>query len=260
MGFAAMIPWLMLAVYGARLPRRRLAAAAVMCLGLCLSMAGQLFLLWQDGLLNVATGLPLHICGMMAALSLILVWQKQGWIYELSLYIGMPCALLALVFPAVIASSRPPLMASHFNRVHGLILCVGLFVFLKNKTLPVSGRRAFLLGSVYLWCVWLINPIIGSNYLFLRVAPAGTPLVCLMEKGELYLMCSYEMLAIMMISLMGSLWQKAAKSLTFAGSRRACSRWCRYSLPCTSPNRAPEWLPAWRKAPGPEPDRRRDPA
>ena len=256
MRFAAMIPWLMLALYGARRTERRKITAAALSCGLMISMAGQMFLLWRDGLLNLSTGLPLHICGMMAALSLPMLWLKPGSLLEMSLYIGMPCALMALCFPAVIRCSRPLLMEGHFNRLHGLILCSGVFVFLKGKTLPGDGKRAFLLGSVYLWLVWAVNPVIGSNYLFLRAVPAGTPLVWLMEKGQMYLIFGYEMLAMVMIRLLRGVYAK----ITFAGSRKAYSRSRRCSLPCTSPHRESEWLPSGRREPGSIPDRRKDPA
>lgn len=256
MQFAAMIPWLMLAVYGAIHRERRNITAAVLGSGLVVSMAGQIFLLWQDGLLSLSTGLPLHICGMMAVLSLPMLWMKPGWILEISLFLGMPCALLALCFPAVIRSSRPLLMAGHFNRLHGLILCCGAFAFLKEKTLPGDGKRAFLLGSAYLWMIWLLNPIIGSNYLFLRAVPAGTPLVWLMEKGQMYLLLGYEMIAMVMICLLRGLYA----NITFAGSRKAYSRSCRCSLPCTSPRRAPARSLSVRREPGSVPDRRKDPA
>ena len=254
--FAAMIPWLMLAVHGAGRTERRKITAAVLSGGLILSMAGQLFLLWQDGLLNLSTGLPLHICGMMAVLSLPMLWMRPGRLLEMSLYIGMPCALMALLFPAVIHCSRPLLMAGHFNRLHGLILCCGAFAFLKEKTLPGDGKTAFLLGSVYLWGIWFLNPVLGSNYLFLRAVPAGTPLVWLMEKGQMCLLFGYEMLAMVMIRLLRSVYE----TLTFAGSRRAYSRSRRYSLPCTSLRRAPVPSLSGQRVRGSVPDRRKDPA
>ena len=229
MRWIGLLLWMQLAVYGGRRPGRRRLTAATLTAGLAVSMAGQMFLLWQDGLLSLQTGLPLHICGMMAVLSIPLVWLKPGWLYGFSLYLGMPCAALALVFPAVIASSRPLLMAAHFDRLHGLILACGLFVMAQEKPLPRSGAPAFLLGSGYLLFVWRINSAIGSNYLFLRAAPRGTPLEWLVARGEGFTLCSYLLLALLLIRLMSDVWLRLYPLVTAAGSRTSYNRCCRRS-------------------------------
>lgn len=229
MRWLSLLMWTMLAVYGGRRPGRRLLTAAMLTAGLAVSMAGQMFLLWQDGLLSLQTGLPLHICGMMAALSIPLVWLRPGWLYGFSLYLGMPCAAMALVFPAVISCSRPLLMAAHFDRLHGLILACGLFVMAQEKPLPRSGAPAFLLGSGYLLFVWRINFAIGSNYLFLRAAPRGTPLEWLVARGEGFTLCSYLLLAMVVIRLMSDVWLRLYPLVTAAGSRTSYNRCCRRS-------------------------------
>lgn len=224
MRWMGLLLWMQLAVYGGRRPGRRRLTAATLTAGLAVSMAGQLFLLWQDGLLSLQTGLPLHICGMMAALSIPLLWLRPRWLYGLSLYLGMPCAAMALVFPAVIACSRPLLMAAHFDRLHGLILACGLFVTAQQKPLPRSGAPAFLWGSGYLLFVWRMNFALGSNYLFLRAAPRGTPLEWIVARGEGFTLCSYLMLAMLLIHLMMDVWRRLYPLVTAAGSRTSCSR------------------------------------
>lgn len=224
MRWMGLLLWMQLAVYGGRRPGKRRLTAATLTAGLAVSMAGQLFLLWRDGLLSLQTGLPLHICGMMAALSIPFLWLRPGWLYGLSLYLGMPCAAMALVFPAVIACSRPMLMAAHFDRLHGLILACGLFVAAQQKPLPRSGAPAFLWGSGYLLFVWRMNFALGSNYLFLRAAPRGTPLEWIIARGEGFTLCSYLMLALILIRLMMDVWRRLYPLVTAAGSRTSCSR------------------------------------
>lgn len=224
MRWMGLLLWMQLAVYGGRRPGRRRLTAATLTAGLAVSMAGQMFLLWQDGLLSLQTGLPLHICGMMAVLSIPFLWLRPRWLYGLSLYLGMPCAAMALVFPAVIACSRPLLMAAHFDRLHGLILACGLFVAAQQKPLPRSGAPAFLWGSGYLLFVWRMNFALGSNYLFLRAAPRGTPLEWIVARGEGFTLCSYLMLAMLLIRLMMDVWRRLYPLVTAAGSRTSCSR------------------------------------
>lgn len=229
--------WMALAVYGGRLPRRRILTAALLTAGLLLSMTGQLYLLWEDQLLTLNTGLPLHLCSMMALLSLPLLWCRPGWFYGLTMLLGMPMALLALLFPAVVQCSQPVLMSAHFDRVHSLIAAAGLFVAAQKKPLPRSDGSLLLLGSGYLLFVWRINYVLGSNFLFLRAAPSGTPLEWLHARGEGFTLCAYLLLAMVVMRLMKELWACLLPLVTGQENSLAYSRFSRQRTPCTSQDR-----------------------
>ena len=61
---------------------------------------------------------------------------------------GVPGALLALCFPAVVDSSHPLLMRMAFLRLHVLIVAVAVFLWTQKKPLPQDARKAF--HSVFL--------------------------------------------------------------------------------------------------------------
>lgn len=201
MQWLQLLIWCSLARYGAI--RHRGITAALLASGLAVSMGCQLYLLWLDDLLSLQTGLPLHLCSMMAVLCILLCfgWFQAG--YSLLLLLGVPGALLALCFPAVVDSSHPLLMRMAFLRLHVLIVAVAVFLWEQKKPLPEDPRRAFLLGNGFLLLVACINNLIGSNYLFLRAAPTGTPLAFLIRPGYGVYVASLELLCML---LMRFLW------------------------------------------------------
>jgi len=190
--------WGMLAHYGAT-PARRHITATLLTGGLIVSMGSQLWLLWLDDQLNLHTGLPLHLCGMIAVLCIPLCWFFWTTGYHLLLLLGVPGAFLALCFPAVVQSTRPTLMLIAFLRLHILIVAVAYFCWVQKKPPPADARRAFLLGNGFLLFTACINSVLGSNYLFLRAAPAGTPLAFLIRPGYGAYIASLELLSMLLM-------------------------------------------------------------
>ncbi len=173
--------WCTLAFYGAQRCRRTV-AALLLC-GLMTAMGSQLWLLGLDGALSLQTALPLHLCGFSALVGMVLCLCYNKRLFHFLLLLGMPGAGLALVFPAVAACSRPLLMKVAFVRLHALILAVGVFQLRQKRPLPSDARETFLLGNGLMLLAACVNRLTGSNYLFLRAAPAGTPLAWLIRHG-----------------------------------------------------------------------------
>lgn len=213
-----------LAAAGRRWLRPLLAA------GLLASMATQLLLLHMDGLLTLETALPLHLCSLFGILSIFLYWHAPAWLYEAQLFLGAPAAFLTLFFPAVALCTHPVLMQLSFYRLHVLLALTPLFHLCMAKPLPADPRRAFLAGSGYLALISAFNRAFHTNYLFLRAAPAGTPLALLAQRGALFYTGSLALLCMLVMSGLKRLY------LT-AGNRSSCSRYSRRTAPCTSRGR-----------------------
>lgn len=223
MRWLSLLLWSIVAVYGARSPRRSLAAKLALSAGLIVSMLCQLRLLWLDGQLTLATGLPLHLCGLMGVLSVPMLWFRLDSLYHFSLLLGAPCAFLTLCFPAVIGTSHPQLMALAFNRLHALIVCAALFGYAQQKPPPTQARTSLLMGSGYLLFIALFNRFFYTNYLFLSQAPAATPLSILFNRGGSFYLCSLVLLAMVVMRLMLDFWTRSRwLRLLIGGNRSEC--------------------------------------
>ncbi|MEG1775069.1 MAG: YwaF family protein [Clostridia bacterium] len=174
--------------------------------GLAVSMLTQVWLLWLDGQLSLATALPLHLCSLFGVLSAALVWLRPLWLFHLSLLLGAPCAFMALCFPAVIDNSRQFMMSLAFYRLHTLILCAPLLLAKEGLALPTNAQGSFLLANGYLLFVALFNRLFTTNYLFLAAAPAGTPLAALFARGEAFYVCALELCAMLVMAWLAHLY------------------------------------------------------
>ena len=96
-----------------------------------------------------------------------------------------------------------------FLRLHALIAAVAVFLRAQKKPLPQDPRKAFLLGNGFLILVACINDLFGSNYLFLRAAPSGTPLAFLIRPGYGIYIASLELLCMLLMRLLTDLYGRA---------------------------------------------------
>ena len=165
---------------------RRLYARTAWCIGggLWLCMAAQETLLLLDGKLTLQSGLPLHLCSALGVTALPMLLTGNRFLWHSALYLGMPGAVLALLFPAVAASPWQEWMNLAFFGMHCLLALAPLLPLSLGKRPEPSGALhalAFitLLGAVDL-CV---NALLNSNYLFLSLPAHGTPLALLAGGG-----------------------------------------------------------------------------
>ena len=182
---------------------RRLYRRAAWALGLTVygAMAVQEGVLLLSGMLTWQTGLPLHLCSMMGLLALPMLISGRRILWHLSLYLGLPGAALALIFPAVLSTPWPRVTELSFFVLHaGLMLAPILPLALGKRPSPwgaaAAGLFLLLMGAVVIH----INQRLGSNYLFVSAAIPGTPLHWLSERG----MAGYRMaLAALAAMLLG---------------------------------------------------------
>ena len=202
--------WLILGVwsaiiwYGALIRARWL--RPLMAMGLLGSMGTQIVLLQLDGLFAWEAVLPLHLCSLFGVLSIPALLHAPIWLMEALCFLGAPGAFLTLFFPAAAYCSHPLLMQAAFYQLHALVALMPFFFYSTGKPLPIDPRETLVLGNGYLVLISLINRLFGTNYLFLRAAPLGTPLAWLFECGILFYLCALEMLCMLVFSLLSFLY------------------------------------------------------
>ena len=148
------------------------------------AMAVQEGVLLASGMLAWQTGLPLHLCSMMGVLSLPMLLSGRRFLWHLSIYLGLPGAAMALLFPAVLPTPWPLVTELSFFALHaGLILAPLLPLCLGQRPSPMGAVTSggFLLAVGV--AVIALNDRLGSNYLFVSWAIPGTPLGMLARWG-----------------------------------------------------------------------------
>lgn len=135
-------------------------------------------MLVQEGILLAAgkltwrNGLPLHLCSLMGLLCLPMLLSRKTLLWQLSLYLGLPGALLALIFPAVVETPWPRLTEFAFCAMHCCVLLSPLLPLCLGER-PTAVGVLWALGALMLMgCTALTaNALTGGNYLFLNGSP-----------------------------------------------------------------------------------------
>lgn len=148
------------------------------------AMVVQEGVLLASGMLNWRTGLPLHLCSMMGVLALPMLLSGRRFLWHLSLYLGLPGAAMALLFPAVLSTPWPLVTELSFFVLHaGLVLAPLLPLCLGRRPSPKGAIAAGLFLLAAGLAVIVVNDRLGSNYLFVSWAIPGTPLEWLAQWG-----------------------------------------------------------------------------
>ena len=140
--------------------------------GALLAMAVQEGVLLCSGQLHWRNALPLHLCSAMGLLALPMLLTRSPRLWSLSLYLGMPGAALALLFPAVLQTPWPRLTELAFHALHCCVLLSPLLPL--SLGLRPSPRGVWwALGFLALLALTALgaNVLTGGNYLFLEQSP-----------------------------------------------------------------------------------------
>lgn len=171
---------------GLRRKAERCYRTASVHLGLLMAgaMLAQEAILWRCGMLTAASGLPLHLCSMMGVLTLPMLLTRSRLLWHASVYAGVPGALLALVFPAVLETPWPHLTSTMFHILHAGIAVSPLLPAAMGLRLQPGGALTtwLLLLTAALLAGW-VNGMTGGNYLFLAGPVDGTPLMLMASQG-----------------------------------------------------------------------------
>lgn len=145
-------------------------------------------LLWQG---RWRETIPLHLCSISALMAFAAAMGHGGeGVVDFLWYLGLPGALLALVFPAPAQSRCQVLMNASYIMTHLLIVLIPLGLMRAGR-MARPGRTVQMMLALQgiALCAFAVNEAVGTNYLFLRLPPADSPLVDVYSWGyPVYLM------------------------------------------------------------------------
>lgn len=143
-------------------------------LGTYVAMLTQEAVLLFSGQLTWRNGLPLHLCSAMGLLTLPMLLSRRRTLWHISLYLGLPGALMALLFPAVLDTPWPRLTELAFHTMHCCVFLAPLLPLSLGHRPSAKGFLPALLTLLLLACIAAgVNAATGGNYLFLNRSPIG---------------------------------------------------------------------------------------
>ncbi len=133
---------------------------------------------WQEAI-------PMHLCSISALCALAAAWGrvKQG-VIDFLWYVGLPGALLALVFPSPAKSMLQQLFSLSYVVTHSLIVLIVL-ALMRSGRRPREGQTARMMLALQgiALSAFFINEALDTNFLFLHAPPLHSPLERIYECG-----------------------------------------------------------------------------
>lgn len=146
--------------------------------------------------------LPFHLCSALVWLCTYMLISKNRTIYEFAYLIGIAGALQAVLTPDLGQYAFPHFRYFQVFLSHGLIIISTLYMTLVEGFRPTwqSVKRVAIYGNLYLLFVFLLNLVIGSNYLFVAHKPETASLLDVLPPWPYYILI-IELLAAVFILL-----------------------------------------------------------
>ena len=121
---------------------------------------------------DINSGLPLHLCGMAAILSGIVLLVKKQLMFELVYFWGIPGAFHSLITPEFTQGWQGLMFIEYYISHGGIILsalmCTMLLGFKPRKG---SWWKVFLGSQILLPIVGGINWLLDANYMYICAPP-----------------------------------------------------------------------------------------
>ncbi|MCB0718227.1 MAG: TIGR02206 family membrane protein [Bacteroidetes bacterium] len=155
------------------------------------------------GTWNLDRMLPLHLCSIMVWITVFGIATKHPRIRGPIYFLGVAGALQALITPDAGVYGYPHFRFFQTMIAHGGLVIAGFFVVFVDRYRPtIRCVMEVLLGlNVYALVVGLLNPTIGSNYLYLAHKPDIATVMDLMPAWPWYIPI-LELIALLLFMLL----------------------------------------------------------
>ena len=124
------------------------------------------------GIWTIESSLPLHLCGLSAILSGIVIFWRNQLAYECLFYWGLPGAFHSLMTPEFTTGTEGLLFFEYYLS-HGGILLSALYLtlLLGMKPRKNSWWKILLWSQLLIPTIGFINWILDANYMYLCAKP-----------------------------------------------------------------------------------------
>jgi len=124
------------------------------------------------GVWSLESSLPIHLCGISAILSGIVLITRNQILYELLFFWGISGGYISIVTPEFTLGMQGWLFLDYYIS-HGGIIFSALYCTFIFRMRPSKGSwlKIFLWSQLFLPIVGLLNFLLGSNYMYINSPP-----------------------------------------------------------------------------------------
>ena len=138
---------------------------------------------------SIQTMLPFHLCSALVWLSIYMLLTESRTIYEFAYLLGIAGALQALLTPDAGIYGFPHFRFFQSLTSHGAIITAALYMTLVEGFRPTfaSVKRVIIGSNLYMLVIFILNFIIGSNYMFIARKPDTASLLDVLPPWPWYI-------------------------------------------------------------------------
>lgn len=143
-----------------------------------------------NGTWTVQELLPLHACSIMVWTSVVMLFTKNYTIYEFVYFLGMGGAMQAVLTPEAGIYGLPHFRALQTLVVHSTLVIVPIYMSAIEGYRPTgkSFLRVIIGINLYMVFVYIVNLLIGSNYMYLMHKPETASLLDVLGPWPWYIL------------------------------------------------------------------------
>jgi len=124
------------------------------------------------GIWKIESSLPLHLCGLSAILSGILLFWRKQWAYECLYFWGISGAFHSILTPEFTVGTSGFLFYEYYLSHGGIILsAIYLTWILGMRPRKSSWWKVFIWSQLFIPIVGCINFMLNANYMYLCIKP-----------------------------------------------------------------------------------------
>lgn len=144
---------------------------------------------YATGQWSIQTMLPLHLCSVLVWMGGLALVTRNYSIYEFMYFMGIAGALQALLTPDIGMYGFPHYRFWQTYISHGLIVTAAIYMTVVEGFRPTwkSMGHVFVWTNGYMGIVFVINMLIGSNYLFIARKPDTASLLDVLPAWPYYI-------------------------------------------------------------------------
>jgi hypothetical integral membrane protein (TIGR02206 family) len=144
----------------------------------------------RTGQWSIQTTLPLHICSIFVFLNAIMLLTGNQRIYEFAYFLGIGGALQPLLTPDAGMWGFPHFRFFQVMISHGLIVSSAIYMTVVQHYRPTwrSFGRVLAGAGIYMVIIFVLNFLIGSNYLFIAHKPDTASLMDVLPAWPWYIL------------------------------------------------------------------------
>lgn len=137
-----------------------------------------LWLYWYDSWSYIHS-LPLHLSSITLLLSAVMLLRKSYRLFEFTFFAGVGSAIQAMITPDISHYTFPHYRYVHFFISHGSTALANLFMLFVAGFYPKfqSVWKAFLWLNAYAFFIFIVNYLIGGNYMYISRKPVNPTMI-----------------------------------------------------------------------------------